>query len=219
MAIFAVPIVMGLIIIKGSGHDNTLLMLAQNKDYVSYLTLSLIGAIMMTTGINNIACTSVSREGKLFWISKTIPVRPRYQIIAKIIHSMFFSLFGILFIGILAGIYFNLAIWRIIAVIGIGFLGSFLIVCLNLLIDVKWPKLNWVNPHEAIKNNFNTVLGIVSMLLVMVVEGFLSVLLFVRGANESNIYFFLIVSIIIVSLPVFSALITYVDYKYNKIEL
>jgi ABC-2 type transport system permease protein len=51
-----------------------------NPDYAMYVALIGLGLILFTGGMNLVASTAVSREGKNFWISKMIPVSAERQV-------------------------------------------------------------------------------------------------------------------------------------------
>lgn len=124
-------------------------------------------ALFMHT-MSNVAPVAISREGRYFWVSRVIPVRPRLQVQAKILHSLTFAvlplamvLAGLGYLGLLAPL--NL----VYIVLGVLF-GAVATSCAGLMVDLIHPRLTWNDPQEAMKGNINTLFG---MILTMVVLG------------------------------------------------
>ncbi|HZK09744.1 MAG TPA: hypothetical protein VFD08_01615, partial [Clostridia bacterium] len=150
---------------------------------ITSLDLILVSiAIGMVLGIflgsiGNPVSSSFSREGKQIWIIKSLPILVKDQILGRLLVGMSFQLMLILPTLILIG----LVLWPPIgAVLGI-LLGSLLsglfISLLGLSVDARRPKLVWDNPQEAMKQNFNLVitmltswayLGLVIFILVRI---------------------------------------------------
>lgn len=129
--------------------------------------IAMAAAVFMHT-LSNVAPVAVSREGRYFWISRVIPVRPRLQVQAKVLHSLMFALLplavvlaALAYLGLLGPA--NLAY----VVLGVLF-GAVATSCAGLMVDLIHPRLTWNDPQEAMKGNINTLFG---MVLTMVVLG------------------------------------------------
>lgn len=146
---------------------------------ISWFVCWAIGFAMLTllgSSINICAFTAVSREGKTFVYSKTIPVPYYTQMLAKILLS-----------NIIGGITILLSVISFtITTIAYGIARPFLMILtfvFSLLLemtlinigvrrDLKKPKLNWVTPREAVKNNFSSLIPmLVGMLASVLVLG------------------------------------------------
>ena len=145
--------------------------LIRQPQFIAHATLGSFGLILFTASVNIVACTSISREGQTFWISKMIPVAPKHQVAAKLLHGMSISAIGIAVTLALVAIVLQLPLLRLLIVLILGLLGNLLLNILNLIIDVIRPKLEWNNPQEAVKQNLN---GFFSILLTMVSLGCLA---------------------------------------------
>ncbi|MDP3487292.1 MAG: hypothetical protein Q8S19_05080, partial [Bacillota bacterium] len=55
-------------------------------------TLIFAGMIAALSSLNTLASTSISREGKHLWISRILPIQPRLQVMAKLMHAGLASL-------------------------------------------------------------------------------------------------------------------------------
>ncbi len=126
---------------------------------VTFLPLAILGLLILMSSINSISCTSISREGTSFTVSKNLPINGSMQIRAK----MYFHL--ILFVS---SWFLNLVILMLIldipainlfylvpagpAVILLGFITG-------IHIDLSRPVLNWTHPQQAMKQNMNVLTG------------------------------------------------------------
>ena len=131
----------------------------------------------MFTGLNQVASTAVSREGQMFWFSKIIPVPPRTQMRAKLAYSLLFSFVQLVILAVVGMLFFEFDLSRLIILVVLGVLVSVPVSSICLLNDLYRPKLNWTEPQQAMKGNFQTfVAWLFSMLylgiLVVVTRGF-----------------------------------------------
>lgn len=181
------------------------------------VTLIGIALIIFTATVTLVASTAISREGSTFWISKLIPIPPRGQVVAKLLHAMAISLLGILAIGIVYALTFKLSIIRVLIMIFIGSLASLLINIFNLIIDMINPKLNWTNPQEAVKKNINGLYGILVTLLVL---GLLASLVFLLSDKGEIVIFSAIsVLLIILNFLALKLLLRKADKMYKELEV
>jgi ABC-2 type transport system permease protein len=142
------------------------------------VTLIMVGIHGMFTGLNQVASTAVSREGRLFWLSKAIPVAPRIQMRAKLAYSMLFSLAQLLILGIVTVMFFGFDPGRFLTLVVLGILVSIPVSTICLLNDLYRPKLAWTEPQHAMKGNFQTLVSGLFSLLYLGVIGIV-----VRGLN------------------------------------
>ena len=122
-----------------------------------------LGAMLFFNSMANVAATAISREGRHFWISRSLPVAPRLQVQAKVLHSMLFAAINlVLVLGAMT--YFKLAtpVTVLFLLVG-GALASLGSAYGAIIIDLLRPNLTWTDPQQAMKGNYNTLL---SMLLV-----------------------------------------------------
>jgi ABC-2 type transport system permease protein len=125
-----------------------------------------IGAILLMNAMSNVAASAISREGKYFWISRALPVSPRIQLQAKLIHSLLFVLLhlvmvvgGLGFLGLLTPLsLLYLVAGALVVSVASGY-GA-------LLIDTLRPNLNWTDPQKAMKGNLNVLFSLIMTLLM-----------------------------------------------------
>lgn len=162
-----------------SGMQNFTLVPLPSAEIMAWGT-SLLMIVMMGVGMNQFATTAVSREGRSFAYSKTIPVPYTTQLLAKIIVAdiiayitVTLSLVAAIVTAAIGGYADPLAI-----VLSAVFLLVYTAAYVNfgVLHDLKKPKLDWVTPREAVKSNATTVvpmlldflIGILGVVLVCV---------------------------------------------------
>jgi len=122
------------------------------------------------SGTNGIAESALSREGKLMYIMKILPMSYTRQIWAKLAVGILMSLVGTLILVVLFMIFLQPPFWFDLLLLA-ALPGAALLPNLaGLIFELYWPKLNWDNEQKAVKQNMNVLYGILlSMLLAAVV--------------------------------------------------
>ncbi len=136
------------------------------------VTLLLIG--MMTMGINMFASSVISREGKSFAYSKTIPVSYEVQLKAKRNVSLILSAIsisiGVIAMSVTTTISFQRFDFLIIPLHSVFlFIFAFAVTNMDMLHDLKKPNLFWTNPKEIFKNNLSMLIPLLIGFLINVV--------------------------------------------------
>ena len=122
----------------------------------------LIGALFaaLFASVNTAAATTVTREGRMFYILQTAPVPPEKQVLAKFMACYFISFAGAVVMGIV------MIFMKIPA--GPALLSALLaaVICyatcaFSVALDVRKPRLDWSSPQQAMKQSFNSVMSLV----------------------------------------------------------
>jgi ABC-2 type transport system permease protein len=109
--------------------------------------------------LNGTASSTFSREGRLFWLSKVIPVAPGRQVMGKFTHSYLVAVLGVLGGSLAARFALGLG-WRSILPAALLALAvGVLLTAVNMAVDLARPLLTWTNPQRAIKQNLNVLLA------------------------------------------------------------
>ena len=137
-----------------------------------------MAAVLFMNSISNIPPTAISREGRFFWISRSLPVAPRLQIQAKMLHAGIFSTFSVLLV---TGAMLYL---RVLQPLGLVYLvlGA-VAICMTsnysgIILDLMHPNLKWTDPQQAMKGNLSGLFNMLLMLVLGVVGALLAVLLY-----------------------------------------
>ena len=122
--------------------------------------------LIFFAGLNTFPASSITLEGKSFWISKSIPVDQQYILDAKVKFSIFIGIPFLL-------IYCVACILRNLMTIKMGlfiFINSILMVAIcsyiDILINIKFPVFDWVNITVAVKQSTATLLSMIVNILV-----------------------------------------------------
>ena len=107
--------------------------------------------------MNQVASTSISREGSTFWLSKMIPVPARTQILGKLWYSLVVSAVQLATLLVAAVLLFRLDAVHLAVVAVLGMLASWPVTAICIINDLHSPRLSWTEPHQAMKGNFATL--------------------------------------------------------------
>jgi len=147
----------------GMGEIKELLRFVPGGAYVAVATgvLGLMGAMCMASS------SAVSREGKCHELRKTYPVSGAVQLRAKAYMGMVLNAVGMVLVLILLCVLLpDFWLESIVATLCALPL-AFLLSIVGVIVDAHHPKLNWKTETEAIKQNFNTMLGMLLSLVLM----------------------------------------------------
>lgn len=167
VVIFLLPVMMYFVLLFNKESMREISIMLSNRDVIKFAGIY-GGLIILFLGIStSITSTCISREGKSFYFLKSLPIKKEQLILAKFIHGAIFgAIAGIIVCSLMA--YFKIPIISIIIAFLIGNLLLFDFYIIGIIIDLKWPKLNWDSPQKAMKQNINPV---ISILLSMGVAG------------------------------------------------
>lgn len=213
-----VPFLILMPFIARAEEMKALLTQIRQPQFAMQVTLGSAGLVLFASSINIVACTSISREGKTFWISKMIPVPARQQVTAKLLHSMAISGIGVVVTTAVIGTALKLSIIRMFTIFILCLLGNVLLNALNLLIDLLHPRLEWDNPQEAVKQNLNGLFSILFTLAVLALSAILTALLVQLRASEWIIHAALGLTMGFLAIPTLAILYTLAESQYRRLE-
>lgn len=204
---------------RGSDQEATQIFEAvSNPEYQVYVTLGALGIMLFTAGMNLVASTSVSREGRNFWIARMIPVSPRKQVLAKLIQAYMVSALGVVVTCAIAGIFAGFSLLRILLILVIGLICSVPLTTFNLILDVFHPKLVWNSEQEAMKQNMNGILGMLVSVLFLALLAVAAVVLLLAGMRVWTVYAGIVLIAVISGILSLLALFGLADRKYIEFE-
>lgn len=180
------------------------------------IVLVAAGMIVLNNALSPVAATAISREGKMFWISKHLPLAAREQVTAKLIHSMLFPIIGTFLIALIAYISFKLTAIELFLTVIIGVTGSLPAAEIGLIIDLIHPNLDWTDPQRAIKG-FNGFLAFLAGALMLGVLGLPGAALIHFGLQPSLVYSYFIGVFLLVGLFLYRAIISLAEKRYPLI--
>lgn len=158
------PIVMGFGIFSGlsrspEGLDYIRAQLAGvHPAYIIVFGAALLGFGSM---VNPVVSTAVSREGGSWPFALALPVRQADRFMAKLLVGSEINLLCSLLIGIVSAVIMGIPVQHVAAALALAMLVDWAAAAGSLWIDATHPHFKWTNEMEAIKKNFNQVIGMV----------------------------------------------------------
>lgn len=204
---------------QGQGQLDQVVNVLQTEPGSTMVTLGVAALIILLGSMNTMASTSISREGKLFYISKMIPVPAETQARAKLTHAFVGALVSVVPIT-LVYIFFLRPSWlNVVAALLIGLSGSLLGLAVGLYIDMRWPRLHWTNPQQAVKNNFNAVIPMFLEMAVLAGSGYLAFKLITAEWPVHLIYAVFLVLYAITGFIFFHLTVAAAEKRYHSLDV
>ncbi|NMB02207.1 MAG: hypothetical protein GX971_11945 [Firmicutes bacterium] len=114
---------------------------------------------MVMTAMSMIPSTTFSREGRYLWIIRTLPVSISQIITTRVVAAQVVNTIGCL-VGVIPLAYvFGWGVLEVVLGSIYGVLLASALAHLLVLLDLRRPMVDWVNPVKAVKSNLNAVLG------------------------------------------------------------
>lgn len=139
-------------------------LLSQRPHLAGWVALGGAGMVMFLNTINHVAPTAISREGKFIWLLRSLPVEPRLLVRIKLLFSLAFAVLGAVLVSGVLYLVLHLPLAYLAIMFVLGLLSSWPVAALGLVVDLSYPRLDWVDPQQAMKGNFN---GLIAMLLAL----------------------------------------------------
>lgn len=133
---------------------------AEDPMTLGIFMLIMLGLLFLIGSMDLMTPSTISREGQKIWFMKTIPMSYRDQLRAKIASSLPFSMgptfvYGLIpaIVGIVHGMSPIVLNYMILLTVP----SLLLINYIQLMFDLRWPKLVWQNEAVPIKQNFHSL--------------------------------------------------------------
>lgn len=123
------------------------------------ILLILTGLFVGISMISPAVTTSISREGSSFYLLRTMPITPARQILAKFLFGYSVAFLTILLMGVAGLLIYGFDGVLVIGAFALGMLGCIAPLAISMLPDTFKPKLSWNSETEAIKQNMNSIWG------------------------------------------------------------
>lgn len=151
-----------------SDEVNQVLKVIRN-DSVLGIALAVIFAVaVLFSGSGGVSSTSISREGQNLYVSKYIPLSFKDQIKARMLPGFILSAISVFITLALSFYYIGFIPELIFTGLIVSILGVLLTTFTGMLLDLKFPKLNWDTEEKAVKQNLNFVAVMFGSMLLAV---------------------------------------------------
>lgn len=152
----------------------------------------LIGLFFYAAFMTPLSITSITREGKNIFLMQTLPISYEDQIKGRILGSSLFQFVStfpiIIFLAYLIG--FD-GLYILAMLIG-PCLGSYASSSFGIYYGIKYPKLDWENPQDAVKRNFPVFLFSILSMAVMALSAYIIFRLYMAFGSVSFVKFIII---------------------------
>ena len=170
------------------------------NDNINLFIITLVPCfIIMSTSM--VASTTISREGKSFWLNQIIPISIKEQIKGRIKAAVIFYWISAFLYQILIGVLLKFDFLYIIYGLMLTFAGALPFAYSGLIIDISKPKLVWDKEAEAVKQNFNAVIGMVVCLVISLIYS-IPVALYLTGVLSETVTMIMMPVVIVICIVI-----------------
>ena len=152
----------------------------------------LVGLFFYAAFMTPLSITSITREGKNIFLMQTLPISYEDQVKGRILGSSLFQFVStfpiIIFLAYLIG--FD-GLYILAMLIG-SCLGSYASSSFGIYYGIKYPKLDWENPQDAVKRNFPVFLFSILSMAVMALSAFIIFRIYMAFRSVSFVKFIII---------------------------
>ncbi|MFA9397323.1 MAG: hypothetical protein ACERKV_03540 [Clostridiaceae bacterium] len=154
----------------------------------------LCGLAIFISATNLVSPTSISRDGKDFYVSKYLPISYRKQILAKLFSGIIISSIGVVILLVLTTIIIRPNMILFLEILILLPLAILVPNLYGIIIDLFMPKLKWESEAKAVKQNMN---GVISIFISMALAG-IPVIFILKMKFSYLVIFFLYFSLYLV---------------------
>ena len=147
--------------------------------YVSqYAPLVLSGFIVLMTT----TASTISLEGKNIWILQSIPIQVKTIFLSKLMVQLVISVPAIIAGGIIMIIILPTTFIQSIIILVLPLIYTVLVGILGLIANLKYPKLDWNNEVEVVKQGMATFMSMVGGVLSLLIS--IGGMVVIKGLNN-----------------------------------
>lgn len=173
-------------------------------------------AAAFITATNSIGSSAISREGRLLYINKYLPISPKVQLNGKLMTALVFGVVASVMLVGVETVLFKLNAVQIVLSLLICLMATGFTGVAGLLFDIAFPKLNWDNELKAVKQNMNVLF----MILITVVVGVAAVYgIILLNTDYVTSCFIVLLLFLIIDTGLYLALMSAGAKAYSKLEV
>lgn len=136
-----------------------------------WLAIIAFVCVAVLSSMNSLSAPSISLEGKNFWIIRSLPVNSYAVINSKITLHELFTIPPAMITGIAVCYSLGLDWSTSVNVLAADFIFIVLMAQVGVALNLKMPKLDWVNETQAVKNSIPVLITIFGGWFAAVVLG------------------------------------------------
>jgi len=175
---------------------------------------ALLGVLVLMTNLTTVSPTSISREGRLFGLSLSIPVAGRVQAKAKL--ALHMILYGAAFLldCAIAVVLFEIPPVSLVYYLPAGLAFQVVGFCAGMYLDLKRPMLKWTHPQQAMKNNTNALGAMGGTAAIALVVGAPAAFAIAKGASPFLVGCGIAAAAIALAVLLLPRLLAFADRQY-----
>jgi len=189
--------------------------LAKNPSDQGILMAIVIVIVLFIVGSNAMTATSISREGKEFYISRFIPLSFQKQIRAKMLSAYLFGILGTVLMILASVLLIPFKPFLVAIMIGVSLVGIIPVIEAGMLLDILRPKLEWENEQQAFKQNLNVMF---SMLFSMLLAGLVIYFVVSYFSSALRAALFMLGFFTVLAVILYYLLMNWGIRRYQKLE-
>lgn len=187
------------------------------SEILNFMPKIFFGLVIATSCLTSITSSSISMEGKNFYILKSLPVRFNKVLLAKILSSNLITIPAIFISDIVFLVAFRPEVFDAIAIILISIIMPTLIGIIGLLVNLKYPKMNATSDTEVVKQSTSSMVSVFGgMIIAAILIGGLIAMSSIISVNIAIIIE--IVVLVIITAILYRCLQIYGDKRLKKID-
>ncbi len=160
------PVLIAVLGVAGAAISGKLIPFLRDPTVKNYATPAVAGALIVCATVSPTTSCAISMEGRVLWISKTLPVSAKRWLSAKLLINLLLAGVPLLFSIVLLLAFYRECLAPI-DMLGIVFLpisALLFTTVLGLIVNTKLPRLSWRSDTEVVKQSGSVV--------VMLMTGF-----------------------------------------------
>ena len=183
-----------------------------NLSLVVFLLIAMAG--FMTSITNSV----ISLEGKNINIVKSLPIKTKTILMSKIYSSLIITTPPILIGDIILFTRFNMSIIEMILLLILSILIPLISHFIGLIVNLKYPKLDWENSAEVVKQSTSSFVSVMIGIVLLVVNTM--IISKVVGKVSSTLILLIAVLIyLIINIILYLYLINKSTKEFNKLSV
>lgn len=155
---------------------------------------------------------SLSLEGKHFWILKSMPISPKTVMHGKMVFNVLLGLPAAIISLFLFSYSTEISFVRLSLMLLIVISLSFAVTALGSVINLAFPKFQFRNPTEVVKQSLGAFLGVFSGFTILILDGLLYYFLTKSASLEIGF-----LAIALLNFLIFGGLLFFVNKKVESL--
>lgn len=162
-----------------------------------------------------LSCTthsSISLEGKNFWILKTLPISIKEVFLSKILVNLTIILPTIFICAIFLTFKLHLSIVTFLLLLFTPFMYSLVVSMFGLILNLMFPDFNWTNEVKVIKQSIPSFVSVMVGLIVAIIP------ITIKDHYNPTVYSFVIgLIVLVINVGLYFILKTYGEKRFKAI--